>query len=169
MGQRDNLSEGLCCYVINAMAVSEGGKDLCRPMPLKSHSVLPLREVRARAEAEAVKECCLLAAPCDLLCLHPYTTRTSWPGMALLTVGHTTSIKKIYPRQPAGAIFSVEVPSSQRTLSCVYTKAGHHVYPLQGGAVKKLFKVKAVGCRSQVLLQELLVSPPILATEFSSE
>lgn len=57
------------------MAVSEGGKDLCRPMPLKSHSVLPLREVRARAEAEAVKECCLLAAPCDVLCLHPYTTQ----------------------------------------------------------------------------------------------
>lgn len=86
MGQRDDLSEGLCCYVINAMAVSKGRKGLCHPMPLKSHSVIPLREVRARAEAEAMKECCLSAAPCDLLCLHSYTTQDHLAGMALLTV-----------------------------------------------------------------------------------
>lgn len=120
MGQRDNLSEGLCCYVINAMAVSKGRKGLCHPMPLKSHSVLPLREVRARAEARPWrKECCLSAAPCVLLCLHSYTTQDHLAGMALLCsqwVGTYTSIKKIYPRSVCWShVFS-------RWLSPVFTQ-----------------------------------------------
>lgn len=47
--------------MINTVAVAMGRKGFCHPAPLKSHLGLPLREVRARAEAEAMKECYLLA------------------------------------------------------------------------------------------------------------
>jgi hypothetical protein len=168
MGQRDNLTESLCYCVINAMAVPVGRKGSCHLAPLKSHSGFPLREVRARAEAEATRECCLLA--CSLWLALPAFLHNpglsgqgwhcpQWVGTYHISKENSSQASLLEPCSQLRFPLPRWPSAFTQTLATVF---------IQDGAITWTFKVKAVGSGSQMLLHVLLVSPPILATEFSS-